>query len=110
VPHRPKKKRKLKVVTTSAAAIPTVDINALKASLLEQFLICFHRIKAELDEGGGTGYAHAHPNVFCDRMNRLAIEDAHFGALTSALHRLGVFKNARRAFGAKESDSQLNRN
>jgi hypothetical protein len=109
VPNRPKKKRKLKHASTPAASqVPTVDINGLKAVLLEQFLIHFHRLKAELNAEHGPGYAHAHPNVFCDRMNRLAIEDAHFGALQSALHRLRVFKDVARAFGA--SDSQLNQN
>ena len=110
MPKRPQKKRKLKRQAKSAVSIPTVDINGLKAVLLDQFLIYFQRIKAELDAAGGTGYAHAHPNVFCDRMNRLAIEDAHLGALNLAMHRLGVFEDARRAFGAKESDSQLQRN
>jgi len=107
MPYRPRKNRKRQ--TPPAPTRGTVNLDRLKAALLEEFLVYFHRVKAELDSERGSGYSHAHPNAFIDRMNRLILADPSLGALQIALHRLGAWDDVAKAFSGKFS-GQVQRN
>ena len=105
MPFRPRKNPK-----RQRQPSPTINsTQALKLALLDEFLVYFHQVKAELDSERGAGYSHAHPNAFIDRMNQLILADPALGALQTALHQLGLWDDVARTFGGKFAQ-QVQRN